>query len=196
MKLWKRNAIAAAIVLLVCGAVYVNWNYAQDAAVARNLGEAALVGSRQDPLVPETASVTGEEDKAQAAPSAADPVGGEKGDYFSAARLNRQQARDNALSLLQEAAADEKAEQSSVDQANIAIQTMASYTMTEAQIENLVTAKGYADCVAFLDEDGVSVVVAPLEGGMTDTDAARIGEIVKEQTGLRADQIKIIESAS
>ena len=30
MKLWKRNAIAAAIVLFVCGAVYLNWSYAQD----------------------------------------------------------------------------------------------------------------------------------------------------------------------
>ena len=76
----------------------------------------------------------------------------------------------------------------------VAIQTMASYTMTEAQIENLVTAKGYADCVAFLEDGNVSVVVSALENGMTDADAARIGEIVKEQTGLRADQIKIIEA--
>ena len=184
MKLWKRNAIAAAIVLLVCGAVYVNWNYTQDTAAARNLGEAALVGSRQDPLAAEgTEEAGGEETAVQ-----------DSGNYFSTARLNRQQARDNALSLLQEAAADEKADQNSVDQANIAIQTMASSTMTEAQIENLVTAKGYADCVACLGEDSISVVIPAMENGMTDTDAARIGEIVREQTGLRADQIKIIEA--
>ena len=48
--------------------------------------------------------------------------------------------------------------------------------------------------MAFLGEDGASVVVSTLDGGMTDTDAARIGEIVREQTGLRADQIKIIEA--
>lgn len=101
---------------------------------------------------------------------------------------------DNALSLLQEAAEDEKADQSSVDQANAAIQTMADYTMTEAQIENLITAKGYTDCVAFLGEDSISVVVSAMENGMTDADAARIGEIVMEQTGLKADQIKIIEA--
>ena len=191
MKLWKRNAVAAAIVLLVCGAVYVNWNYSQDTAAARNLGEAALVGARQDPLAAAPAE-TGETGETGAGEDQA--AGETGGDYFSAARLNRQQARDNALSLLQEAAADEKADQTSVDQANIAIQTMASYTMTEAQIENLVTAKGYADCVAFLGDDGVSVVISPPESGMTDTDAARIGEIVKEQTGLGADRIKIIEA--
>ena len=192
MKLWKRNAIAAAIVLLVCGAVYVNWNYTQDTAAARNLGEAALVGSRQDPLAASADAETAE--KAKPEEAGAESAAETGSDYFSTARLNRQQARDNALSLLQEAAADEKADQASVDQANVAIQTMASYTMTEAQIENLVTAKGYADCVAFLEDGNVSVVVSALENGMTDADAARIGEIVKEQTGLRADQIKIIEA--
>ena len=190
MKLWKRNAIAAAIVLLVCGAVYVNWNYTQDTAAARNLGEAALVGSRQDPLV----TAGGTEDGS--AVDGTETAAKDGGSYFSTARLNRQQARDNALSLLQEAAADENADQNSVDQANIAIQTMASDTMTEAQIENLITAKGYADCVAFLGDGTITVVVPTMANGMTDTDAARIGEIVREQTGLRADQIKIVEAES
>ena len=67
MKLWKRNAIAAAIVLLVCGAVYVNWNYTQDTAAARNLGEAALVGSRQDPLAAPADAETAEEAKPEEA---------------------------------------------------------------------------------------------------------------------------------
>ena len=189
MKLWKRNVIAAAIVLFVCGAVYLNWSYSQDTAAGKNLGEAALVG-QTDPL---QNAEEGNQD------AAAQEGGGAEGDaatqegqaagessYFSTARLNRQQARDNALSLLQEAAKDEKANQ--------AIQTMADATMTEAQIENLITAKGYADCVAFLGEDSISVVVSAMENGMTDADAARIGEIVKEQTGLNADQIKIIEA--
>lgn len=192
MKLWKRNAIAAAIVLFVCGAVYLNWSYAQDTQAGKNLGEATLVGSdsllRTEDGQAAKDNAGGEDAAGQDSGSAA------SGTYFSTARLNRQQARDNALSLLQEAAGDEKADQSSIDEANAAIQTMAGYTVTEAQIENLITAKGYADCVAFLGEDSISVVVSTLENGMTDTDAARIGEIVMEQTGLKADQIKIIEA--
>ena len=185
MKLWKRNAIAAAIVLFVCGAVYLNWSYTQDTEAGKNLGEAALVGSQRDDLLKKDTDQAKEEGKEETAAS---------GTYFSTARLNRQQARDNALSLLQEAAQDEKAAQTAVDEANAAIQTMADYTMTEAQIENLVTAKGYADCVAFLGENSISVVVSAVETGLTETDAARIGEIVMEQTGLTADQIKIIEA--
>lgn len=189
MKLWKRNAIAAAVVLFVCGAVYLNWSYSQDAVTGKNLGEAALVSGQNDPLLKENG-----EQKKEAAGEDGVTSGAEPGTYFSTARLNRQQARDNALSLLQEAAQDEKADKSAVDEANAAIQTMASYTMTEAQIENLVTAKGYQDCVAFLGDNSISVVVSAMENGMTDTDAARIGEIVMEQTGLKADQIKIIEA--
>ena len=190
MKLWKRNAIAAAIVLFVCGAVYLNWSYSQDTAAGKNLGEAALVGSQNDSLLAKEDKNASEEGKD--ATGEADAA--ESGTYFSTARLNRQQARDNALSLLQEAAKDEKADQNAIDEANAAIQTMADYTMTEAQIENLVTAKGYADCVAFLGENSISVVVSAVETGLTDTDAARIGEIVMEQTGLKADQITIIEA--
>ena len=213
MKLWKRNAIAAAIVLFVCGAVYLNWSYSQDAAAGKNLGEAALVGSQSDPLLNkpdptqqnEQEKPQGEAQKKEAQKEETkDPsqpeegkdsavASAEPGTYFSTARLNRQQARDNALSLLQEAAEDEKADQSSVEKANTAIQTMAGYTMAEAQIENLVTAKGYTDCVAFLEEDSISVVVSAADG-LKDTDAARIGEIVMEQTGFKADQIKIIEA--
>ncbi len=195
MKLWKRNAIAAAIVLFVCGAVYLNWSYSQDTAAGKNLGEAALVGSQNDPLLEKQKEEAAEEGAAgEEGAQTEEGADAESGTYFSTARLNRQQARDNALSLLQEAAEDEKADQSSVDQANAAIQTMADYTMTEAQIENLITAKGYTDCVAFLGEDSISVVVSAMENGMTDADAARIGEIVMEQTGLKADQIKIIEA--
>ena len=191
MKLWKRNAIAAAIVLFVCGAVYLNWSYSQDTAAGKNLGEAALVGSQNDPL-----TQNAEDTDQQSAGEEGDQTTttGQGSTYFSTARLNRQQARDNALSLLQEAAEDEKADQAAVDEANADIQTMADYTMTEAQIENLITAKGYTDCVAFLGEDSISVVVSATENGMTDSDAARIGEIVMEQTGLSADQIKIIEA--
>lgn len=213
MKLWKRNLIAAAIVLFVCGAVYLNWSYTQDTAAGKNLGQAALVGGREDPLLTqpdpgaadgksdgkadgkaEDGKQTAEDGQGQDGTQANDPTTAESGSYFSTARLNRQQARDNALSLLQEAAKDEKADQTAVDEANASIQTMADATVTEAQIENLITAKGYTDCVAFLGEDSISVVVSALDNGMTDADAARIGEIVMEQTGLKADQIKIIEA--
>lgn len=194
MKIWKRNVVVAVIMLFVCAAVYLNWSYGQEveegaeSADGKLLGEATLVGSNtDDPLLSDK---TG--DKAEQ--SEGENSGKEKTGYFSSARLNRQQARDSALSLLQDAAADEAAAQTVKDEANASIQTMAANTLSEAQIENLVTAKGYADCVCFIGESSASVVVAAVEGGLTNTDTARITEIVKEETGLSAAQIKIIEA--
>lgn len=191
MKLWKRNVVVAAIVLFVCVAVYLNWSYNREddtADAGKTLGEAALVGNQtSDPLVSTTPDPS-----ASPTPSA-EPDSTGTG-YFASARLNRQQARDSALSLLQEAAASEDADQAMKDEANASIQTMASLTVSEAQIENLVTAKGYSDCVAFIGDNSVSVVVAATENGLTDADVARITEIVMEETGMSASQIKIIEA--
>jgi len=184
VKFWKRNAVVAAIVLFVCIAVYLNWSYNQQteegADAGKTLGEAALVGAHSDdPLLGASGEANGEVIA---------------NGYFSSARLNRQQSRDSALALLQEAAADENATQAAVDKANAAIQAMAAYTLTEAQIENLIAAKGYVDCVAFLSDSSISVVVAAAKNGLTDADTAKISDIVIELTGFKASQIKVIET--
>ena len=188
LKLWKRNVIVAAIVLFVCGAVYMNWSYnKQETAAGKTLGEAALVGAKGSEQ-----AATGKDAKQDKTAKSDASTNSKESAYFSEARLNRQQARDSAMSLLQQAAKDDKASQETIQEANQAIQTMANYTLTEAQIENLVVAKGFTDCVAFLTDTGINVVVSGAAKDLTDTDVAKIGEIVMEQTGLKTDQIKII----
>lgn len=189
MSVWKRNAVIVAIVLFVGAAVYLNWSYNKaeaetaDGAVesAKILGQAALVSGQEegDSLLAEGGSEQGE--TAQTG-------------YFASARLNRQQARSSALELLQKAAADEGADQAMIDEANASIQTMAAYTMSEAQVENLVVAKGYSDCLCFLDDSGASVVVSAVDGGLSQADVARIAEIVCSETGLSMAQIEIVEA--
>lgn len=206
MKLWKRNAVVAAIVLFVCVAVYLNWSYHKDnnTDAGKTLGEAALVGGQtSDPLLTGgTASASPSPSPSPSASESGETSGQQEenstsetgSNYFDSARLNRQQARDSALSLLQEAAGDENADQAMKDEANASIQTMASVTVSEAQIENLVTAKGYADCVAFIGDNSVSVVVSNNGVSLTDADVAKITEIVTDETGMEASKIKIIEA--
>ena len=191
-QLWKRNAVVAAIALFVCAAVYLNWNYEQETAAGKTLGESTMVdGQTEDPLV--GASGTAGQEDPTASTGEAGQTSSSSNSYFATARLNRQQARDSALTLLQEAAAGEDADQTMKDQANDTIQAMADYTVTEAQIENLVVAKGYTDCVAFIGDESVSLAVAAPEGGITEADTARIVDIVTEVAGFTASQIKIIE---
>ena len=187
MKVWKRNAVVAAIVLFVCAAVYLNWSYQgqETADAGKTLGEAALVsGQTSDPLLSSTASPAPSESPAAA--------GTESSGYFASARLNRQQARDSALTILQDAAADESMDDAMKEESVMAIQSLADYTVAEAQIENLITAKGYTDCIAFISDSSVSVVVSAGGAELTDTDVARITEIVTSETGYGASQVKIV----
>ena len=203
-QLWKRNAVVAAIALFVCAAVYLNWNYGKEgtADAGKTLGQSTMVGGKtQDPLVSggSSAPASGTSGEDAGDTSAAGEAGdvqtpGETGGaYFATARLNRQQARDSALSLLQDAAAREDADETVKGQLHDNIQTMADYTVTEAQIENLVVAKGYTDCVAFIGDDDLSLAVSAPEGGLTEADTAKILDVVKQTAGFTADQIHIIE---
>ncbi len=197
-QLWKRNAVVAAIALFVCAAVYLNWNYSKDADTdaGKTLGQSAMVGGKtQDPLLngdSSAAAGTQDGENGDGAQTAGDAQTGAGSAYFATARLNRQQARDSALSLLQDAASREDADDAVKNQLNDNIQTMADYTVTEAQIENLVIAKGYIDCVAFIGEDALSLAVAAPEGGLTEADTAKIVDVVNQTAGFTADQIKII----
>ena len=188
-QIWKRNIVAATVLLFVCGAVYLNWKYASSVAdpaadqSGKVLGQSTLVnGDNGGETETEGENINTEGDSASTS-----------GDYFATARLNRQQARDSALSLLQDAAAREDADDAVKTQLSDNIQTMADYTVTEAQIENLVVAKGYADCVAFIGEDTLSLAVAAPEGGLTEADTAKIVDVVNRTAGFTADQISIIE---
>ena len=201
MSVWKRNAVVVAIVLFVGAAVYLNWSYGREASAAggsgegggRLLGQAALVNGKDDK---QTGDGMGAQSSASpsADPSAVPSAAGESTGYFSSARLNRQQARDSALQLLQQAAADAGAQQDIIDEANASIQAMAALTMSEANVENLITAKGYGDCVCFINDSSASVVVSSTENGLSENDVTKIMEIVKEETGLAADKIKVIET--
>lgn len=190
MKIWKRNAVVVAIVLFVGVAVYLNWSYNKNPASGGSDDGEKLLG--------QTSLVNGEADDGEDGDVSGKPVSttgdGTNTGYFATARLNRQQARDNALELLQQAAADEKADPAMIDEANASIQVMAAYTMSEAQVENLVTAKGYGDCICFINDNSASVVVSSTENGLNESDIAKIVEIVQQETGLSADQIKIIET--
>ncbi len=180
---FKRNAVVATMAVLVCAAVALNWKFTGEQAAeqveqtgSKILGEAALVSGQEgesDAPVDETAVYTGS-------------------DYFASARLTRQQARDSAITLLQEAAEQKDADQTLANEASEGIQVLAGYTLKEAQIENLVTAKGYKDCVAFLGDGGISVVVSTDSGELTGEDVAKITDIAMSETGLPASGVKIM----
>lgn len=181
---WKRNTVVATMVLLVCAAVALNWKYTGEQA-------ADAVEETGTKILGEATLVSGEEDGGEAGTDEEAVYTG--GDYFASARLTRQQARDNAISLLREAAESETADAAVANEAAETIQVLAGYALAEAQIENLITAKGYSECVAFMGEDSISVVVDAGDG-LNAEDVAKITEVVLAETDYTTDQIKILEA--
>lgn len=180
-KNWKKNVLATAVLVTVCGGIYLNWRFTTDGGAKdlvstldtqKVMSEDMLVLSDQTDMIVDAANTTGS-------------------DYFAAVRLSRQQARDNAVSLLQEAIAysDESQANASTQQLDDIVQT----ALDEAQIESLVIAKGYADCVAYMSDGGISVAVASPEGGLKDTDVALIADIVMTQADVGMDKIRVVE---
>ena len=180
---WKRNVVVATMAILVCAAVALNWKYSGEDAVK----DAQETGSK---LLGEATLVSGQEGDAEGAADEEAVYTGS--DYFASARLTRQQARDNAISLLKDAAEQEGADTATANEASESIQVLAAYTLKEAQIENLVTAKGYKDCVAFMGDESISVVVSTGTGELTAEDVAKITDIAMAETGLDASGIKIM----
>ncbi len=181
MKTWKKNLVAAAVLVTVCSGIYVNWLYTEQ-QTAKDLTETvdAEKVMSDELLVLEPVAVMGEEEAVTTAT-----------DYFAAVRLSRQQARDSALNQLQEAMA--YSDQTKAAESSVQLEEIVQTALTEAQIESLVIAKGYTDCVAYMSSEGVSVAVSAPEGGLKDADVAVIADIVMSQSEYTLDEIRIVE---
>ena len=179
MKNWKRNAIVATVLVLICAGVYLNWNAAQETAVdIMDTLDAEQVMSQTiiDPLETETT---------------ADLNSALEG-TFAQIRLSKQESRDNAVNLLQETMAYGEQEDSS-STVTETLDALVNDALAEAQIESLVITKGYSDCVAYIAEDGVTVAVSAGESGLLDSDIALISDIVTTQTGYNLSQLRVVE---
>ena len=186
MKVWKKNMVAAAVLVTVCAGIYVNWSYSegQTAAGLEDTLDVEKVMSDDTLILSED----------MAAISAGEEVDTTASDYFAAVRLSRQQARDNAVNLLQEAMSYQDVETGTKDtESAMELEQIVQTALSEAQIESLVIAKGYADCVAYMSGEGISVAVASPEGGLQQEDVAIIAEIVMAQSEYTLDDIRVVE---
>ena len=183
MKVWKKNLVAAAVLVTVCAGIYVNWLYTEKGSVASlsdTLDYEKVMSEDGLMLTEDVAAIT-----------AGEEVNTTATDYFAAVRLSRQQARDNAFNMLQEAmtySETDKAAESALDLEDI-VQT----ALSEAQIESLIIAKGYRDCVAYMTSEGISVAVSSPTGGLQSADVAVIADVVMSQSDYGLKDIRVVE---
>lgn len=183
MNNWKRNAVIATVLLFVCAGIYLNWSH-QKKALQTDLTDTLYVDALNNESYQQTLLETANEQPTDAAME----------DSFAAIRLSRQQSRESAIELLQETISygtqDDTTEAST---AQLQLEQMVQAALMEAQIESMVVAKGYADCVVYLSDENVYVAVAAPEGGLKDEDVATVADLVLSQTDFDMSAIRMIE---
>ena len=164
-----RSVVVTAAVLLIGLAVYLNYRWFYDPIDALGYGENNMEDNYSD------SQSTGAEGL---------------NDYFAAALLTRQQSRDEAIDVLTLVSTSEDADEATRAEAQAKISAIATDIQNEANIETLVKAKGFEDCVAVIGDGTVSVIVRAesLQAKQT----AQILSIVYETTGVAPENVSII----
>lgn len=173
----KRSVIYSVVALMLCTAVYLNWDYTNDLSEVnsldtKNYGDIKLVDLVESEDI---VSVSSDDD------------------LYATAKLTRQTSRDEAMSLLEETINNVNTTDEAKIEASAAVSVMSQNTLSEGAIETMMIAKGYDNGVVFITETGVNVLVSKEESEFTATDASIIKDIVISETGVSADKIKIVE---
>lgn len=169
-KFGVRNLVIVLSVLLIGVAVYVNW---------------ALFGGSAEPNDDLNAGLPGETDDVT-------PSGNEEEtNYFAASQIERQRARDEAIEVLQGVVDDADALDSAKEQALADIAAIAATIEKEANIESLIKAKGFEECVAVINGDKANIIVK--SEGLQPNQLSQILEIVYLQADILPENVTIAE---
>ena len=167
----KARGVALFLAVVLIGvAVYANYRIFYDPAYSMGFGD-----NNMDDNFDGSSTTGGEE---------------ENNDYFSAVVLNREQSRDEAIDVLKLVTESEESSEQARAEASEKLAKIALDIQNEANIETLVKAKGFEECVAVISEDSVSVIVGAEE--LQAAEAAQILAIVYETTGISPEHISII----
>lgn len=168
-KLTKSLAVFL-VVILIGAAVYVNYRLFYDPVNSMGYGD----GNMENQFGGSTQTGNNAEEE----------------NYFTATALNRQQSRDEAIDVLKLVSESNESSEEAKADATAKISQIAVDIQNENNIETLVKAKGFTECVAIISENSVSVIVGAEE--LQAAEAAQILAIVYDTTGIAPENVSII----
>ena len=196
----RATAITLAAALVV--AVYLNWQYARTDVSLQE--DAVTVSAAAETQAEPAAEVVtdGLMTEAEAVSSAGKNYGEAQlvsvandsgAQFFEEARLKRQKAHDAALDTIQK----------TLKSSNLSAEEKKSYARqltgnledlnAENEIETLVKAKGFADCLCFLQSGRADLTVMTSGDALTAAQVAQIRDIVLSKSSVTAQNITVVE---
>ncbi len=194
MKVFKRNAIILTMIVFICAAVYLNWAYNKtDKSVSAVPTAVTNANKGTDKNASKDVDKNAANNDEKGAGLYYTKSSTDVSDYFAAVRLERKQARDTAMSTLNTAVETMSISQQARDNAVTKISDLSGAALRESEMESMIKAKGFSDCVVFLKDTAVIVTVASPKDGLNDTSVAQIADIILQETEMTLDQIRINE---
>lgn len=175
-------------------AVYLNWEYAKSTDLALDAAAANApvnTGVVTDALAVEGDVAVGDKNYGEAQLVSVGQATGDE--FFEQARLSRTKTRDEALDTLQKSLKSAKLSEEEKTQLTAQLTATIDHITAESDIESLVKAKGFVDCVAFIDGDKVNVTVMTTSDGLTKEEVAQIRDVVLSKCQVTAQNITIVE---
>ena len=186
--LQKRNIVLAALILALGSAVYINWRYTAENSPLQAVGG---TGSSYAPQLGDVLYVNGEVQSQLTSDSGGISSAQSENKKFSEATLSRQLARDEAVELLKEILASAEHSEAAKKEAVAQAAAIAAAIEREAKIESLLKAKGYENCLAFIDGNKANILVE--SDGLLPNETITIKDIVYNQSGISFADIVIVE---
>ena len=186
-KIGRRNMMIAGAVVLVVGAVAVNWIFfsSNDAGDGYNYEASAGMSTNYGTTL--TTTEVGDDNST--------PTGGEADStdkYFSSVEMSRQRARDEALEVLNAVVENDKATDAVKEEAMKEMQTIAREMSQESNIESILMGKGFSQCIAVINGDTANIVVRHEGERLQSAQLAQINAVVYEQAGIEPINITVV----
>ena len=196
----KKQLTMLSLVAALMGAVYLNWRIETKSAGALPITETLaedsalleVISPAEEGALP-VMDDAGQSQKKYGETLFVSGSSNSSDSYFAQARLDRTQKRDEALETLEQALKQANLTLAEKEKLTAELSSFASAITSESRIENQIIAKGFRDCVVFLQQESIKVVVQADAGGLTAAQAAQIKEVVLAETELEADKISIVE---
>ena len=177
MKFQKKHVIAAALVLALGAAVYVNWQFTTNNNTSvKELGAASYVNA--------TAAATADQAKQTSAQSK------EQQSFFANERTKRQSTQDKVIDEAEKVFNLDSATENEKNEAQKSVAKMLKIFTVQDSIESIVKAKGFSDCLCQISDEGVTVIVP--KNQLNDTAALVIDDAVTSHYSVDFDRISLI----
>ena len=179
----KRQFTLLTLVVALGVAVYLNWEYAKtDAPFALQDPGAVSANAAVETVTDGTTSgvldalpvqeALPDKNYGDAQLVSANETSNDK--YFEQARLTRSKTRDEALDTMQQALKNAELSETEKTAVTQTLTNTINSITVESDIENMVKAKGFADCVAFIEGEKINLAVKTGSEGLDKSEVAQL----------------------